>query len=177
LGRLSQPEDIAASIAFLASSEARMINGAVLCATAGRWRDRATTKDERRKTEDDRHPARSGAAATLWSFVPSSFVNLRMLITKLVTVHAAARGAHPFIRHDGRAVSFCEFERLTNQAAHAFAALGVTKGDRVTLGMGNSVEISWPLSACSRPARSCTPSTRRSARASPVTSSATPTRG
>ena len=63
-----------------------------------------------------------------------------MMITKLVTAHAAARGAHPFIRHEGRAVSFGEFERLTNQAAHAFAALGVTKGDRVTLGMGNSVE-------------------------------------
>ena len=34
-GRLSQPEDIAASIAFLASSEARMINGAVLVCDGG----------------------------------------------------------------------------------------------------------------------------------------------
>jgi hypothetical protein len=29
-----------------------------------------------------------------------------MLITELVAAHAAARGAHPFIRHEGRAVSF-----------------------------------------------------------------------
>jgi NAD(P)-dependent dehydrogenase (short-subunit alcohol dehydrogenase family) len=34
-GRLSRPEDVAASIAFLASSEARMINGAVLVCDGG----------------------------------------------------------------------------------------------------------------------------------------------
>ncbi|MBX3026092.1 AMP-binding protein [bacterium] len=63
-----------------------------------------------------------------------------MLITELIAARAATRGAHPFIRHEGRAVGYGELERLTNQAARAFAALGVVKGDRVTLGMGNSIE-------------------------------------
>jgi len=50
------------------------------------------------------------------------------------------RGQHPFIVHADRDVSYREFERLTNRAAHALGALGVGKGDRVTLALGNSVE-------------------------------------
>ncbi len=52
----------------------------------------------------------------------------------------AERGAHPFIRHEGRRVTYREFDHLANRAAHALRALGVKKGDRVTLAMGNSVE-------------------------------------
>ncbi|HSP96002.1 MAG TPA: AMP-binding protein [Candidatus Dormibacteraeota bacterium] len=63
-----------------------------------------------------------------------------MLVTEIVTERATRGGARPFIRHEGRVVGYGEFERLSNQAAHAFAELGVRKGDRVTLGMGNSVE-------------------------------------
>jgi acyl-CoA synthetase (AMP-forming)/AMP-acid ligase II len=63
-----------------------------------------------------------------------------MLITELVADRAARAGARPFIRHEGRAVSYGEFDRRTNQAARALADLGVRRGDRVTLGMGNSVE-------------------------------------
>ena len=63
-----------------------------------------------------------------------------MLVTEIVTERATRGGARPFIHHEGRVVGYGEFERLSNQAAHAFAELGVRKGDRVTLGMGNSVE-------------------------------------
>ena len=63
-----------------------------------------------------------------------------MLITELISHQAARRGAHPFIRHEGRAVGYDEFDRLSNRAARALGELGVRKGDRVTLGMGNSVE-------------------------------------
>ena len=52
----------------------------------------------------------------------------------------AVRGTHPFILHAGRRVTYAEFDRLANRAAHALRGLGVGKGDRVTLAMGNSVE-------------------------------------
>ena len=63
-----------------------------------------------------------------------------MLITEVLARHVAARGDHAFILHEGRRVTYREFERLTNQAARALLALGVAKGDRVTLAMGNSVD-------------------------------------
>src|SRR5262245_15196104 len=63
-----------------------------------------------------------------------------MLITELLAERVARRGRHPFILHDGRAVSYEEFDRLSNRAAHALRSLGVTTGDRVTLALGNSVE-------------------------------------
>src|SRR5882672_3487318 len=50
------------------------------------------------------------------------------------------RGEHPFIVHAGRRVSYADFDRQTNRAAHALIGLGVEKGDRVTLALGNSVE-------------------------------------
>jgi carnitine-CoA ligase len=50
------------------------------------------------------------------------------------------RGAHPFIVHAGRPVTYAELDRLANRAAHALVGLGVQKGDRVTLALGNSVE-------------------------------------
>ena len=43
-----------------------------------------------------------------------------------------------------RTVSYSELERLTNQAANGLKALGVDKGDRVTLFAPNSVE--WVIS-------------------------------
>lgn len=63
-----------------------------------------------------------------------------MLITELVAERARTRGSHPFIRHEGRAVGYDEFDRRSNQAAHAFRQLGVERGDRVSIGMGNSPE-------------------------------------
>jgi len=54
--------------------------------------------------------------------------------------NAAERGEHDFVRHAGRRVTYREFDRLANRAAHALGALGVTRGDRVTLALGNSVD-------------------------------------
>jgi acyl-CoA synthetase (AMP-forming)/AMP-acid ligase II len=50
------------------------------------------------------------------------------------------RGGHPFILHAGRRVTYAELDRLANRAAHALRGLGVEKGDRVTLALGNSVD-------------------------------------
>ncbi len=63
-----------------------------------------------------------------------------MLITELIARNVARRGDHPFIIHDRRRVTYREFDRLTNQAAHALIALGVERGDRVTLALGNSID-------------------------------------
>jgi acyl-CoA synthetase (AMP-forming)/AMP-acid ligase II len=49
-------------------------------------------------------------------------------------------GARVFLVHEGRRIGYGELDRLSNRMAHALRALGVTKGDRVTLGAGNSVE-------------------------------------
>ena len=63
-----------------------------------------------------------------------------MLITDRLAERARGRGAHPFIAHGGRRVMYAEFDRLSNRAAQALHSLGVVRGDRVTLALGNSVE-------------------------------------
>lgn len=63
-----------------------------------------------------------------------------MLILEVLADRAARRADHPYILHAGRRVSYREFDLLANRAAHALRRLGVDKGDRVTLAMGNSVE-------------------------------------
>jgi acyl-CoA synthetase (AMP-forming)/AMP-acid ligase II len=63
-----------------------------------------------------------------------------MLILDVLSRNVAARADRTFIHHAGRRVSYREFDRLTNRAAHALRSLGVEKGDRVTLALGNSVE-------------------------------------
>jgi acyl-CoA synthetase (AMP-forming)/AMP-acid ligase II len=62
------------------------------------------------------------------------------MILDVLARHVAARGAHPFLRHEGRSVSYAEFDRLANRAGHALRGLGVARGDRVTLAHGNSLE-------------------------------------
>jgi crotonobetaine/carnitine-CoA ligase len=62
------------------------------------------------------------------------------MILDVLARHVAARGAHPFLRHGGRALSYAGFDRLANRAAHALLALGVARGDRVTLACGNSLD-------------------------------------
>jgi len=63
-----------------------------------------------------------------------------MVITELVADRARTRGSHPFLLHAGQRVTYAEFDRLSNRAAHALRSLGVERGDRVTLALGNSVE-------------------------------------
>ncbi len=62
------------------------------------------------------------------------------MILDVLARHVATRGAHPFLRHEGRSVSYVEFDRLSNRAAHALRGLGVVRGDRVTLACGNSLD-------------------------------------
>lgn len=63
-----------------------------------------------------------------------------MIITELLAERARARGAHPFLVHERRQVTYAEFDCLSTRAAHALRSLGVDKGDRVTLALGSSVE-------------------------------------
>jgi acyl-CoA synthetase (AMP-forming)/AMP-acid ligase II len=63
-----------------------------------------------------------------------------MLLLDVLADRVAKRAAHPFALHEGRRVTYAEFDRLTNRTAHALRSLGVEKGDRVTLALGNSVE-------------------------------------
>src|SRR5262249_18850254 len=62
------------------------------------------------------------------------------MILEVLARQVVTRGAHPFLRHEGRDVSYAEFDRLSNRAAHGLRALGVERGDRVTLAVGNSVD-------------------------------------
>jgi crotonobetaine/carnitine-CoA ligase len=63
-----------------------------------------------------------------------------MLITEVLAERVRRRGDRCFIAHEARRVTYAEFDRLTNRAAHGLRSLGVVKGDRVTLALGNSVE-------------------------------------
>jgi acyl-CoA synthetase (AMP-forming)/AMP-acid ligase II len=55
------------------------------------------------------------------------------------------RPGHPVLLHEGRKVTFEELDRDTNRFAHALGALGVSKGDRVTVALANSIE--WVVAA------------------------------
>jgi acyl-CoA synthetase (AMP-forming)/AMP-acid ligase II len=60
-------------------------------------------------------------------------------ILDVLAERAAGRGAHVFLRHEGTALAYGDFDRATNRAARALGVLGVRKGDRVTLALGNSL--------------------------------------
>ncbi len=68
-----------------------------------------------------------------------------MTLLESLTRQARDRGDHPFLLHEGRSITFGEFDRATNRMAHALAGLGVERGDRVTLALGNSIE--WTVAA------------------------------
>jgi carnitine-CoA ligase len=57
----------------------------------------------------------------------------------------ASRRDQAFILHAGSRVTYGEFDRLTNRAAHVLRGLGVETGDRVTLALGNSIH--WVAAA------------------------------
>jgi acyl-CoA synthetase (AMP-forming)/AMP-acid ligase II len=62
------------------------------------------------------------------------------MILRVLARQVATRGRHPFLRHEGRDVSYAELDRLSNRAARALCGQGVVRGDRVTLACGNSVQ-------------------------------------
>ena len=63
-----------------------------------------------------------------------------MPILDVLAERAATRGTHVFLRHEDRAMTYAELARAVHRAAHALAAAGVRRGDRVTLALGNSVD-------------------------------------
>jgi acyl-CoA synthetase (AMP-forming)/AMP-acid ligase II len=54
--------------------------------------------------------------------------------------HVRERGGRAFLRHAGVVVSYEEFDRRSNRAAHSLRSRGVVRGDRVTLAHGNAIE-------------------------------------
>lgn len=63
-----------------------------------------------------------------------------MLILELLRERVRQRADHVFIHHQGRRVTYAEFATQVHCAANALVALGVGRGDRVTVAMGNSTE-------------------------------------
>jgi acyl-CoA synthetase (AMP-forming)/AMP-acid ligase II len=63
-----------------------------------------------------------------------------MVVTDILARNVVSRGSHPFLLYEGRKVSYREFDRLANAAANALRTLGVGKGDRVSVALGNCVE-------------------------------------
>jgi acyl-CoA synthetase (AMP-forming)/AMP-acid ligase II len=68
-----------------------------------------------------------------------------MTFLDVLARNLAGRADHPFILHAGRRLTYVQFDRLTNRAAHALRRLGVAPGDRVTLALGNSLD--WVAAA------------------------------
>lgn len=63
-----------------------------------------------------------------------------MLILEILRERVQERPQHTFIVHEGRRVTYREFDAATNRCAHALQALGLERGERVTVAMGNSIE-------------------------------------
>ncbi len=62
--------------------------------------------------------------------------------------HAAADPDRPAITDEHRTVSRAQLESLALRTAHALVGRGVVAGDRVTIGLGNSVEFVATTIAC-----------------------------
>src|SRR5215467_693541 len=69
----------------------------------------------------------------------------RVTLLDVLARHLASRRDQSFILHAGSRVTYGEFDRLTNRAAHVLRELGVEAGDRVTLALGNSIH--WVAAA------------------------------
>ena len=62
------------------------------------------------------------------------------MILDVLARQVTTRGDRVFLRHEGRAVTYAEFDKLANRAANALRDLDVEPGERVTLALGNSIE-------------------------------------
>ena len=165
-GRLSQPEDIAASIAFLASRRSAHDQRR---GTGVRRRDVGVmATDERRKMKDERERQRNAERRRVFglsSLRLSSISHVDHQARHRSRRRARRASVHPATR--AAAVTLRRVRAADQPAAHALARARRRRratGSRSAWATRSS--IWWPLSACSRPARSCTRSTRRSARAS-----------
>lgn len=75
-----------------------------------------------------------------------------------IPAYWAAQGAdRPAITHEGRTISWGEFDAATNRLARAYAGLGVKEGDLVTIGLPNGIGFyeacfaTWKLGATPQP--------------------------
>ena len=74
------------------------------------------------------------------------------MILDVLARHVATRGTHPFLRHEGRSVSYAEFDRLANRAAHALrGARRRARRSRDARRAATRSTTSSRRSACSRP--------------------------
>ncbi|HEV7733830.1 MAG TPA: AMP-binding protein [Candidatus Binatia bacterium] len=62
------------------------------------------------------------------------------MILDVLARHVATRGDRVFLRHEGQAVTYAQFDQLVNRAANALREQQVTPGLRVTLALGSSIE-------------------------------------
>lgn len=62
------------------------------------------------------------------------------LITEVLARQARDQGEKAFLVFEGRRVSYREFDAQTSRMAHVLLDLGLQRGERVTLAMGNSIE-------------------------------------
>jgi crotonobetaine/carnitine-CoA ligase len=68
-----------------------------------------------------------------------------MLFLENLARNRAERPGAAYLLHEGRSVTFEEFDRATNRFANVLRELGVRKGDRVTVALANSIE--WVVAA------------------------------
>lgn len=85
-----------------------------------------------------------------------------------IPAYWAERGADkPAITHEGRTVSWAEFDASTNRLARAYEKLGVKEGDLVTIGLPNGIEFyeacfaTWKLGATPQPISARLPQAER----------------
>ena len=78
-------------------------------------------------------------------------------IGRIPAFWATQQGDKPAITHEGRTVTWSEFDRATNRLARAYADLGVKEGDLVTIGLPNGIGFyeacfaTWKLGATPQP--------------------------
>src|SRR5438094_85892 len=87
----------------------------------------------RLRRREDGHRRRAGRRLGHARVVPETILDV-------LARDVATRGGHPFIVHEDRRLTYAEIDRLASGAAQTLAALGVARGERVTLALGNSVE-------------------------------------
>lgn len=90
-----------------------------------------------------------------------------MPIGRIPAYWAASGADKPAITHEGRTVSWAQFDASTNRLARAYEKLGVREGDLVTIGLPNGIEFyeacfaTWKLGATPQPISARLPQAER----------------
>lgn len=64
-----------------------------------------------------------------------------LVIGELVAERARRLGDRPFLRFKDEELTYGDMDRLSNRCAHGFGALGITKGDKVSIMLPNCPEF------------------------------------